>query len=165
MRFDVDSTGRKGGHGKLLEQFENQEADILLGTQMIAKGLHFENVTFVGVINADISLNIPDFRANERTFQLVTQVAGRAGRKSADGHVVLQTYAPKHYVYRFARAYDYEGFYKKEINVRQTTMFPPFSTILRILVSSVSDERAKQVTKSIYDDCVKIKQQYGKAVM
>lgn len=165
FRMDNDTTKGKDGHKKILTEFSHTSPSILVGTQMIAKGHDYPLVSVVGILDADISLYNSDYKSNERTFQLVTQVAGRAGRKNADGHVVLQTYAPKHYVYRFARAYDYEGFYKKEINVRQTTMFPPFSTILRILVSSVSDERAKQVTKSIYDDCVKIKQQYGKSVM
>ncbi len=165
FRMDNDTTRGKDGHKKILSQFSQTAPSILVGTQMIAKGHDYPLVSLVGILDADISLYNSDYKSNERTFQLVTQVAGRAGRKNADGHVVLQTYTPRHYVYRFAQNYDYEGFFAKEINVRQTTMFPPFSTILRILVSSVSDERAKQVTKTIYDECLKLKEKYGKSVM
>lgn len=165
FRMDNDTTRGKDGHKKILSQFSQTAPSILVGTQMIAKGHDYPLVSLVGILDADISLYNSDYKSNERTFQLVTQVAGRAGRKNADGHVVLQTYTPRHYVYRFAQNYDYEGFFTKEINVRQTTMFPPFSTILRVLVSSVSDERAKQVTKTIYDECLKLKEKYGKSVM
>lgn len=165
FRMDNDTTKGKDGHKKILTQFSQTSPSILVGTQMIAKGHDYPLVSLVGILDADISLYNSDYKANERTFQLVTQVAGRAGRKNADGHVVLQTYTPKHYVYRFAQMYDFEGFYNREINVRQTTMFPPFSTILRILVSSVSDERAKQVTKKIYDQCLEIKQEFGKDII
>lgn len=165
FRMDNDTTRGKDGHKKILTEFSHTAPSILVGTQMIAKGHDYPLVSVVGILDADISLYNSDYKSNERTFQLVTQVAGRAGRKNADGQVVLQTYAPRHYVYRFARAYDYEGFYAKEINVRQTTMFPPFSTILRILVSSASDERAKEVTKKIYDQCLQIKQNNPKSVI
>ena len=165
FRMDNDTTRGKDGHKKILTEFSHTAPSILVGTQMIAKGHDYPLVSVVGILDADISLYNSDYKSNERTFQLVTQVAGRAGRKNADGQVVLQTYAPRHYVYRFARAYDYEGFYAKEINVRQTTMFPPFSTILRILVSSASDERAKEVTKKIYDQCLTIKQNNPKSVI
>ena len=165
FRMDNDTTRGKDGHKKILTEFSCTSPSILVGTQMIAKGHDYPLVSVVGILDADVSLYNSDYKSNERTFQLVTQVAGRAGRKNADGHVVLQTYAPKHYVYRFAQAYDYEGFYDKEINVRQTTMFPPFSTILRILVSSVSDECAKEVTKKIYDSCLTIKANHPKQVL
>ncbi len=165
FRMDNDTTRGKDGHKKILTEFSHTAPSILVGTQMIAKGHDYPLVSVVGILDADISLYNSDYKSNERTFQLVTQVAGRAGRKNADGQVVLQTYAPRHYVYRFARAYDYESFYAKEINVRQTTMFPPFSTILRILVSSASDERAKEVTKKIYDQCLQIKQNNPKSVI
>ncbi len=165
FRMDNDTTRGKDGHKKILTEFSHTSPSILVGTQMIAKGHDYPLVSLVGILDADISLYNSDYKSNERTFQLVTQVAGRAGRKNADGHVVLQTYAPKHYVYRFAQNYDYEGFYAKEINVRQTTMFPPFSVILRILVSSISDERAKEVTKKIYDNCLNIKSKYGKSII
>ena len=109
--MDVDTTRKKGSHQALLEQFGNGEADILLGTQMIAKGLDFPNVTLVGVLNADTALNLPDFRSSERTFQLLTQVAGRAGRAEKAGQVLIQSYNPNHYAIRFAKDQDYEGFY------------------------------------------------------
>src|SRR5699024_5184125 len=97
IRMDVDTTSRKVAHEKLLSQFQNQEADILLGTQMIAKGLDFENVTLVGVLAADSMLHLPDFRSSEKTFQLLTQVSGRAGRHELPGNVIIQTYTPEHY--------------------------------------------------------------------
>ena len=164
-RMDNDTTRGKNGHKNILEQFANSTPSILVGTQMIAKGHDYPNVSFVGILDADVSLYNSDFKSNERTFQLVTQVAGRAGRKNNDGSVVLQTYAPKHYVYRFASNYDYKGFYDKEINLRQTTGFPPYSTILRILVSSVSDNRAKEVTKKLYEKSLELKEKHkGKII-
>ncbi len=111
IRMDVDTTSRKGAHEKLLEKFGNGEADILLGTQMIAKGLDFENVTLVGVIAADSMLHLPDFRASEKSFQLLTQVSGRAGRHQLPGEVVIQTYTPEHYSVELASQYDYEAFF------------------------------------------------------
>ncbi len=157
FRMDNDTTRGKNGHKKILEKFSKTTPSILVGTQMIAKGHDYPNVAFVGILDADVSLYNSDFKSNERTFQLVTQVAGRTGRKTNDGSVVLQTYAPKHYVYQFAKTYDYKGFFDKELNLRQTTMFPPFSNILRILVSSASDNRAKEVTKKLYDKALEIK--------
>lgn len=165
FRMDNDTTRGKNGHKNILEQFANTTPSILVGTQMIAKGHDYPNVAFVGILDADVSLYNSDYKSNERTFQLVTQVAGRAGRKNNDGYVVLQTYAPKHYVYRFASNYDYYSFYDKEINLRQVTAFPPYSNILRILVSSESDNRAKQVTKKLYDEAVKLKEKYGKDII
>ncbi len=165
FRMDNDTTRGKNGHKTILSKFANTTPSILVGTQMIAKGHDYPNVSFVGILDADVSLYNSDYKSNERTFELVTQVAGRAGRKNNDGYVVLQTYAPKHYVYRFARNYDYEGFYDKEINLRHTTMFPPFTTILRILVSSVSDNRAKDVTKKLYDACQELKVKFGKNIV
>lgn len=165
FRMDNDTTRGKNGHKKILEQFSKTTPSILVGTQMIAKGHDYPNVAFVGILDADVSLYNSDFKSNERTFQLVTQVAGRTGRKTNDGSVVLQTYAPKHYVYRFAKNYDYKGFFDKELNLRHTTMFPPFSNILRILVSSASDNRAKEVTKKLYDKAIEIKQKYGREIL
>ena len=132
---------------------------------MIAKGHDYPNVAFVGILDADVSLYNSDYKSNERTFQLVTQVAGRAGRKNNDGYVVLQTYAPKHYVYRFASNYDYLGFYDKEINLRKTTNFPPFSNILRVLISSESDNRAIEVTKKLFDLTKTLKQKYPNQII
>lgn len=161
FRMDNDTTRKKDAHKQILAQFAKTSPSILVGTQMIAKGHDYPNVAFVGILDADVSLYNSDYKSNERTFQLVTQVAGRAGRKTNDGYVVLQTYAPRHYVYRFATNYDYQGFYDKEINLRETTAFPPFTKILRILVSSESDTRAKEVVKKLYDKSLEIKSKYG----
>lgn len=165
FRMDNDTTRGKDGHKKILEQFSHTTPSILVGTQMIAKGHDYPDVTFVGILDADVSLYNSDYKSNERTFQLVTQVAGRAGRAHDDGFVVLQTYAPKHYVYRLASNYDYLSFYDKEINLRQTTGFPPFSNILRILVSSVSENRAIETTKKIFDNAKKLKEKYGSQII
>ncbi len=164
-RMDNDTTRKKDGHKKILSEFSNHTPSILVGTQMIAKGHDYPNVSFVGILDADVSLYNSDYKSNERTFQLVTQVAGRAGRKTNDGYVVLQTYAPKHYVYRYAVNYNYDGFYDKEINLRQTTGFPPFSKILRILITSISDNRAREVTKKIFDKANELKLKYGKSII
>ena len=165
FRMDNDTTRGKNGHKNILEKFSKTTPSILVGTQMIAKGHDYPNVAFVGILDADVSLYNSDYKANERTFQLVTQVAGRTGRKTNDGYVVLQTYAPKHYVYRFATNYDYNSFYDKEINLRQTTGFPPYSNILRILVSSESDNRAKEVTKKLFDESLKLKEKYRNQII
>ena len=150
LRMDNDTTRGKTGHLSILTAFGNGEADILVGTQMIAKGHDFSNVTFVGILDADMSLYIGDYHSVERTFQLVTQVAGRAGRDKFPGRVVLQSYSPKHYVFYFASQYDYEGFYKKEINTREVTGFPPFTKIVRILVlSDTEDEAFRYVKKTL----------------
>lgn len=147
IRMDNDTTRTKDAHLRLLSDFASGNADILVGTQMVAKGHDFANVTLVGIIDADMSLHFSDFRAVERTFQLITQVAGRAGREQKPGKVILQTYTPNHYVYKFAKAYDYEGFYEKEINLLQATRFPPFTDILRILVSCENEQAALDATK------------------
>lgn len=165
FRMDNDTTRGKDGHKKILQQFAKTAPSILVGTQMIAKGHDFPGVNFVGIIDADVSLYNSDFRSTENTFQLVTQVAGRAGRASDDGQVVLQTYSPKHYVYRFASNYDYEGFYAKEINLRQTTKFPPFSEIVRILISSQDKELALQTTKELFDKFKLLKQKHAKEIL
>lgn len=127
LRMDVDTTRKKGSHETLLASFGKGEADILLGTQMIAKGLDFPNVTLVGVLNADTGLHLPDFRASERTFQLLTQVAGRAGRAEKKGTVVIQTYNPDHYAIEFAQNQDYEGFYQYEMKSRHGFAYPPYT--------------------------------------
>src|SRR5690625_806838 len=119
IRMDVDTTRRKGAHEKLLNQFSNQEANILLGTQMIAKGLDFPNVTLVGVLSADSMLHLPDFRSSEKTFQLLTQVSGRAGRHDLPGEVVVQTYTPEHYSIELASTYDFYKFYEQEMSTRR----------------------------------------------
>lgn len=126
LRMDVDTTSKKGAHSKILNKFAKKEAPILLGTQMIAKGLDFPDVTLVGVINADTTLAISDFRASERTFQLLTQVSGRAGRAKKAGHVIVQTYNPDHYAIQLAAGHDYEDFYKHEMYIRHRSDYPPF---------------------------------------
>ncbi len=151
IRMDNDTTRTKDAHLKLLGDFSSGNADILVGTQMVAKGHDFPNVTLVGIIDADMSLHFADYRAVERTFQLITQVAGRAGRETKPGRVILQTYTPGHYVYRYASAYDYEGFYRKEINLLQATGFPPFSEIIRILIACEDEGAALDATKCAID--------------
>ena len=140
LRMDVDTTRKKGSHQALLEQFGNGEADILLGTQMIAKGLDFPNVTLVGVLNADTALNLPDFRSSERTFQLLTQVAGRAGRAEKAGQVLIQSYNPQHYAIRFAKEQDYEGFYAYEMGIRRQLGYPPYYFTIGITLSHKKEE-------------------------
>ena len=130
LRMDMDTTSRKGGHEEILQAFARKEADILIGTQMIVKGHDFPDVTLVGVIAADLSLYMPDYRAGERTFQLLTQAAGRAGRGAEAGHVVIQTYQPEHYAVTTAAAQDYEAFYRQEEVYRRLLHYPPFSRIL-----------------------------------
>ncbi len=134
-RMDKDTTSRKGAHAGILKRFRDREADVLIGTQMIAKGLDFPNVTLVGVVSADTSLNVPDFRASERTFQLLTQVSGRAGRGEHPGEVVIQTFAPEHFSLQKAVAQDYRGFYDKEIVYREELRYPPFSRLANLICS------------------------------
>ncbi len=160
LRLDNDSTASQGSYIEILEKFNNTTPAILVGTQMIAKGHDFGQVTLVGIIDADLSLHFSDFRATERTYQLITQVSGRAGRSKDEGKIILQTYYPKHYVYRCAANYDYARFYAKEINLRETSHFPPFSKILRVLISSESDGLAYETTRDIYDKVKAIKKDY-----
>lgn len=143
LRMDTDTMREKGSYEKLLSAFHRKEAQVLIGTQMIAKGHDFPNVTLVGVVAADTTLNLPDYRAPERTFQLLTQVAGRAGRDSLPGRVVLQTYEPNHPIIRFAKAQDYPGFYHYEIQERRKLLYPPFSLFLRIVFAD-REERAAE---------------------
>ncbi len=135
-RMDADTTAGKGGHAKILGRFANREIDILIGTQMLAKGHDYPGVTLVGVINADVGLTLPDFRAAEQTFQLLTQVAGRAGRGCLPGEVFIQTYRPKHYAMQAAVNHDYEGFYQREIAQRQDAGYPPFRRMVNFLIES-----------------------------
>lgn len=135
IRMDIDTTRRKGSHQKLLDAFANGEGDILLGTQMIAKGLDFPNITLVGVLAADSMLNIPDFRAAERTFQLLTQVSGRAGRHKLPGEVIVQTYAPEHYSINYVKEHDYMKFFHHEMHIRKANGYPPYYFITLIHIS------------------------------
>jgi primosomal protein N' (replication factor Y) len=133
-RLDRDSTRRRGAFARLLGAFAAGEIDVLVGTQMIAKGHDFPNVTLVGVVSVDVGLALPDFRSAERTFQLLTQVAGRAGRGESPGRVIIQTYHPEHYAIRHALNQDYEGFYEHEIGYRRALHYPPFSVLINCLV-------------------------------
>lgn len=148
-RIDSDVLVRKGEHIRLLEKFQKGEIDILVGTQMIAKGLDNPNVTLVGVISADASFNLPDFRASERGFQLLTQVAGRAGRGEFKGRVLFQTYNPEYYALESAKSQNYAEFYKKEIESREDFDYPPFSQIIRLILSSQNKFRAEKAAQEI----------------
>ena len=134
IRYDFDTTHKKNGHQKLLDAFKNQEGNVLLGTQMIAKGLDFPNVSLVAVLDADQSLNIPDFRAYEKTFQLILQVAGRAGRHQNQSQVIIQTYNPQQYAIVCGANQDYLSFYQQEIEMRKQGLYPPFCHMMSILV-------------------------------
>ncbi|MEO8204799.1 MAG: primosomal protein N', partial [Chthoniobacterales bacterium] len=142
-RMDADSMNRKHAYTEVLGRFKRGEIDILIGTQMIAKGLDFPNVTLVGIINADISLHLPDFRAGERTFQLLTQVAGRAGRGDVVGEVFVQTFTPVSPSIQFARHHDYEGFFEQEMEFRKQFQYPPVTHMTLITIRSTSRERAE----------------------
>lgn len=144
LRMDVDTTKHKGAHAQILQQFGHHQADILLGTQMIAKGLDFPDVTLVGVLNADTSLNLPDFRASERTFDLLTQVSGRAGRADKSGHVIIQTYNPEHYAIQYARHHNYEGFFYHEMKIRHQGHYSPYYFMIKIVVSHLDENKAAQ---------------------
>ncbi|MEA5002451.1 MAG: primosomal protein N' [Christensenella sp.] len=146
LRMDMDTTGTKDAHLKIFEQFAAHKADILIGTQMITKGLDFERVTLSAILAADTMLNIPDYRSAERTFSHITQIAGRAGRKEA-GKVILQTYNPDHYAVQYASKHDYDGFYRYEIKMREMAMLPPFSTYVQIQFSGEKNEQVVAAVK------------------
>lgn len=157
LRMDNDTTQNKESHLKITQKFAQKQADILVGTQMIAKGHDFPGVTLVGVLDADLSLYFADYRSIERTFSLITQVAGRAGRADKEGEVVLQTHTPSHYVYRQITDYDYKGFYKREISLRQAAKYPPFAKVLRVMAASDNEDSVKRVIKNIYEKIKVIK--------
>lgn len=163
LRMDVDTTRDKHSYERIYNTFKNGEADILIGTQMVSKGLDFKNVTLVGILAADMSINIPDYRAAERTFQIITQVAGRAGRGDKQGEVLIQTYTPQHYSLQYAVNYDYEGFYEKEFTVRAMMKYPPFGKLLLINGTSKKEELLKNfmhkitmVIKPLVENCLDI---------
>ena len=143
LRMDIDTTRGKDAHAQILERFRSGEANVLVGTQMIAKGLDFPNLALVGVVAADMTLNLPDYRSVERTFQLITQVAGRAGRAQVPGRVVVQTYDPDHYGIRLAAAQDYRAFFTRESAYRRAALYPPFTVIARIVYSAKDAEAAR----------------------
>lgn len=155
LRMDVDTTRRKGAHERLLTEFGEKKADILLGTQMIAKGLNFPNVTLVGVLNADTALELPDFRASEKTFQLLTQVSGRAGRAEKKGEVLVQTFNPDNYAIKLAQAQNYEQYFSKEMRLRHRGGYPPYYYTIQI-TTSFSDEIT--AAKKIFQIAEQLKQ-------
>jgi primosomal protein N' (replication factor Y) len=138
--MDRDSTAGKLSHASMVEDMEKGEIELLLGTQMVAKGHNFPSVTLAGIVSADVGLNLPDFRAGERAFQLFTQLAGRAGRGEIPGKVYIQTHCPDHYVFPYVKAYDYEGFFQKESAFRQELAYPPFGKLIRILFRTKGED-------------------------
>lgn len=151
LRMDIDTTAGKEGHQKILSEFRARRAQVLIGTQMIAKGLDFPEVTLVGAILADTTLHMPDYRAPERTFQLLCQFAGRAGRADKPGEVVIQTYKPEHYAIRAAAAQDYLAFYRTEFDRRRRDLYPPFTMLTRLLVSAPDETVAEHVSAQLLE--------------
>lgn len=149
IRMDVDTTSTKSAHEKIIKAFANQEYDILIGTQMIAKGLNFPNVTLVGVINGDSTLTIPDFRSAERTFQLLNQVSGRSGRANLEGHVIIQGFNMEHYSILCAANHDYRSFYLKEMGIRKVLQYPPFCNLCLIKIQSKDEQRCEEEASKI----------------
>ncbi len=150
-RLDRDTTAGKDAHARIVTGFKERDADILIGTQMVAKGFDFPHVTLVGIITADTALNLPDFRAAERTFQLLTQVSGRAGRGSVPGEVILQTFEPEHYAVRAAAEHDYRRFYDEEIQSREELLYPPFSSLARFVTADSQEEAARGKIDRVYE--------------
>ena len=150
-RIDADTSKEKGVYEEVYQKMKNKEIDILIGTQMISKGLDFPNVTLVGVVLADISLNIPSFRSAEKTFQLLTQVAGRSGRGEKEGKVIIQTYKPSHYSIVNSSDHNYEEFFKEEINFRRSFLYPPKAHIVNFQFRSKSVENCMEELKKIRD--------------
>ena len=150
IRMDVDTVTKKNSHEKILNKFKNEKIDILIGTQMVVKGHHFPKVTLVGVIAADSSLNIDDYRATERTFQILTQVAGRAGRDKLPGKVIVQTYNPQEYSIQYAKDQDYKKFYETEIAIRKQLKYPPFCDIIVVSFTSTFENEIKKISSWVY---------------
>jgi primosomal protein N' (replication factor Y) len=154
-RMDSDTLKRKEDYRRTLGDFRTGKIEILVGTQMIAKGLHFPNVTLVGIIYADLSLHMPDFRAGERTFQLLTQVAGRAGRGDVEGEVIVQAFTPFHPAIQYARRHDYAGFYEQEIEFRQQLQYPPIGRAAMITLKSRNEDKVKMSADYIKTEIAK----------
>lgn len=154
LRMDKDTTSKKGELDNILNQFKNKEANVLIGTQMLSKGLDFEDVTLVGVLSADMMLNFPDFKSFETTFQLITQVAGRAGRSDKEGKVILQTYDTDHYVIRRALNYDFEGFYEDEIKVRRIFNYAPFNNMISVVISGKNQKLVEKNINNMYNSLI-----------
>lgn len=151
IRMDVDTVSKKNSHEEILTKFKEENIDILIGTQMIVKGHHFPKVSLVGVITADSSLNIQDFRANERTFQILTQVAGRAGRETLEGKVIIQTYNPDSLAIEQAKCQDYKAFYHTEIALRKQLKYPPFCDIIVIGFSGLQEQEVILQAKKVHE--------------
>ena len=151
IRMDVDTVTKKNSHEEILNKFKNEDIDILIGTQMVVKGHHFPKVTLVGVIAADSSLNIDDYRATERTFQILTQVAGRAGRENLPGKVIIQTYNPENFSIQEAQKQNYNKFYETEIALREQLKYPPFCDIIVIGFNSTNEDEIKKVSQEIFE--------------
>lgn len=163
LRMDNDTTSTKEGHSKIVRAFSDGQADILVGTQMITKGHDFKDVSLVGILDADQSLYFSDYRSVERTFQLITQVAGRAGRADTEGTVVLQTHSPNHYIFALAAGNNYVGFYEREIALRQATNYPPFAHLIRIMFSSADETAAIDNLKNVYDRVCMLREHYSES--
>ncbi len=161
LRMDRDSVSGKDGSFEILKKFSDREADILVGTQMIAKGHDFPSVTLVGIVDADMSLHFSDYRANERTFQLITQVAGRSGRADEKGKVVLQTFCPDNAVIRYAKNYDYLGFFESERRMRKATNYPPYAKVVRIMAVGEDKEKTVEACKSVFEETKKLREKEG----
>ena len=154
-RLDLDTAAKKGSIDKILNSFRKGKTNILIGTQLVAKGLDFSNVGLVGIVSADISLNVPDFRSAERTFQLITQAAGRAGRGDSPGKVLIQSYNPEHYAVVAASAHDYEAFYRTETAIRKQIGYPPFSDLIQIVLSSEKEQEAYEICRQVAADFIR----------
>ena len=161
IRMDIDTVSKKNSHEDILNKFKNENIDILIGTQMVVKGHHFPNVTLVGVIAADASLNTEDYRANERTFDILVQVAGRAGREKMPGKVIIQTYSPENFCIECSKEQNYDNFYKTEIELRKQLKYPPFCDIIMFGINSSDKEEIKEASEMLY----KILRKYGQADM
>jgi primosomal protein N' (replication factor Y) len=144
LRWDWETTRKKGSHEQILRQFSRHQADVLIGTQMLAKGLDLPLVTLVGAVLADVGLNLPDYRADERVFQVLTQVAGRAGRSPLGGKVILQTFKPDHYVVQAAAEHDYADFYRQAIQYRRNLGYPPFARLVRLELRGQDSEQVEE---------------------
>ena len=161
IRMDIDTVNKKNSHEQILNRFKNENIDILIGTQMVVKGHHFPNVTLVGVIAADGSLNTEDYRANEKTFDILVQVAGRAGREKLPGKVIIQTYSPENFCVQCSKEQNYEKFYKTEIELRKQLKYPPFCDIIMLGINSSSKEEIKIASEKLY----KLLKKYGQDKM
>ncbi|MGL5354810.1 MAG: replication restart helicase PriA, partial [Clostridium sp.] len=161
LRMDVDTTRGKNSHENIYNAFKNGQGDILIGTQMISKGLDFPNVTVVGIIAADVSINIPDYRSAEKTFQIITQVGGRAGRGEKEGKVIIQTYTPEYYGLLYAKNYDYEGFYNEEFALRALMGYPPFGKLLLINAICKEENKLKEFMSNLAIELKKINNEYS----